>query len=74
MVGRARTSSEMSVGIIELPELGMASADLDAEVDRADLVCVHPEVDSGRVVGAAKPVLDFRGVTRGIEASNVVRL
>ncbi|HSJ17156.1 MAG TPA: hypothetical protein VK920_03595 [Solirubrobacterales bacterium] len=67
----------MSVGIIELPELGMASADLDHEVGRADLVCVitaHPEVDSGRVVGAAKLVLDLRGVTRGIEASNVVRL
>jgi UDP-N-acetyl-D-glucosamine dehydrogenase len=61
----------------ELPELGMASADLDAELARSDLVCVitaHPEIDYGRVVDGAALVLDFRGVTRGIEASNLVRL
>jgi UDP-N-acetyl-D-glucosamine dehydrogenase len=61
----------------ELPELGMASADLDAELARSDLVCVitaHPEIDYGHVVDGAELVLDFRGVTRGIEASNLVRL
>jgi len=61
----------------ELPELGKASADLDEELARADLVCVitaHPEVDYRRVVSAAELVLDFRGVTRGIEAANLVRL
>jgi UDP-N-acetyl-D-glucosamine dehydrogenase len=61
----------------ELSELGMRSVELDAELSRADLVCVitpHPEVDYRRVVEDAALVLDFRGSTRGIEASNLVRL
>jgi UDP-N-acetyl-D-glucosamine dehydrogenase len=63
--------------VAELPELGMHSADLDKEVRSADLVCVitaHPEVDYARVVGDAELVLDFHGVTRGLEAPNLVRL
>jgi hypothetical protein len=43
----------------------------------ADLTCVitaHPEIDYRKVVGDAALVLDFRGVPRGIEASNLVRL
>jgi UDP-N-acetyl-D-glucosamine dehydrogenase len=61
----------------ELPELGLASAELDDEIGAADLVCIvtaHPEVDHGRLVREAKLVLDLRGVTRGIEAPNLVRL
>jgi UDP-N-acetyl-D-glucosamine dehydrogenase len=61
----------------ELAELGKRSAELDDELERADLVCVitaHPEVDYRRVVAEAGLVLDFRGVTRGIEAANLVRL
>jgi UDP-N-acetyl-D-glucosamine dehydrogenase len=61
----------------ELPELGLASADLAAELGQADLACVitaHPEVDYQRVVAESPLVLDFRGVTRGIKAENLVRL
>jgi UDP-N-acetyl-D-glucosamine dehydrogenase len=61
----------------ELAELGMRSADLDEELDGADLVCVitpHPDVDYRRVVERAALVLDFRGITRGIDAQNLVRL
>jgi len=61
----------------ELPELGLTSADLDAELAAADIVCIvtaHPEVDHERVVREAQLVLDFRGVTRGITAPNLVRL
>ncbi len=61
----------------ELAELGMRSADLDEELDGADLVSVitpHPEVDYRRVVERAALVLDFRGITRGIDAQNLVRL
>jgi UDP-N-acetyl-D-glucosamine dehydrogenase len=61
----------------ELAELDMASVDLQPELERADLACVitaHPEVDYRRVVDAAELVLDFRGVTRGIEAANLVRM
>ncbi len=61
----------------ELPEHGLASVDLDAELAGADAVCIvtaHPEVDYERVVREAQLVLDFRGVTRGIAAPNLVRL
>jgi UDP-N-acetyl-D-glucosamine dehydrogenase len=61
----------------ELAEFGLASADLDAELARADLVMIvtaHPEVDYERVVREAALVLDLRGVTRGIEAANLVQL
>ena len=61
----------------ELPEFSLASAELEAELGRADLVAIvtaHPEVDYERVVREAALVLDFRGVTRGIGAQNLVRL
>jgi len=63
--------------IPELPEFSLASADLGAELGRADLVAIvtaHPEVDYERVVRETALVLDFRGVTRGIGAENLVRL
>ena len=61
----------------ELPDLELASADLDESLGAADLVCIvtaHPSIDYGRVVDDSSLVLDFRGVTRGIEAANLVRL
>jgi UDP-N-acetyl-D-glucosamine dehydrogenase len=61
----------------ELPEFGLASADLGSELGRADLVMVvtaHGEVDYERVAREASLVLDLRGVTRGIEAANLVYL
>jgi UDP-N-acetyl-D-glucosamine dehydrogenase len=60
-----------------LPELALASTDLDEGLATADLACIvtaHPEVDYQRVVREAKLVLDLRGVTRGIEAANLARL
>jgi UDP-N-acetyl-D-glucosamine dehydrogenase len=61
----------------ELPALGLASVDLDealAGADVAAIVTAHPELDYERVVAQAPLVVDFRGVTRQIEADNVVRL
>jgi UDP-N-acetyl-D-glucosamine dehydrogenase len=61
----------------ELPELSLASASLDESLAAADLVCIltaHPELDYERVVEDSALVLDFRGVTRGIQAGNLVRL
>jgi UDP-N-acetyl-D-glucosamine dehydrogenase len=61
----------------ELAEFGLSSTDLAEGLPAADLVCIvtaHPEVDHQKVVDEAKLVLDFRGVTRGIKAQNVVRL
>jgi UDP-N-acetyl-D-glucosamine dehydrogenase len=61
----------------ELTEFALSSGDLDEELRRADIACIvtaHPEVDYERVVQEAPLVLDFRGVTRGIRAENLVRL
>jgi hypothetical protein len=38
------------------------------------IVTAHPELDVERLVRDAPLVVDFRGVTRGIEAPNLVRL
>jgi len=40
----------------------------------ACIVTAHPELDPAQVVSRAPLVVDFRGVTRGIEAENLVRL
>jgi UDP-N-acetyl-D-glucosamine dehydrogenase len=61
----------------ELSELELRSAELEQELPQADLVCVitpHPQIDYERVVAESRLVLDFRGVTRGISAENLVRL
>jgi UDP-N-acetyl-D-glucosamine dehydrogenase len=61
----------------ELADQGLASVDLDEGLREADVVAVvtpHPEIDYEQVVSIAPLVVDFRGVTRGIEAANVVRL
>src|SRR5215213_281122 len=62
--------------VAELPDLDLASAGLDESLAAADLVCIvtaHPTIDYRQVVDDSSLVLDFRGVTRGIEAANLVR-
>jgi len=61
----------------ELPGHGLSSVELDGalrECDLAAIVTAHPDVDYETVVATAPLVVDFRGVTRGIEADNLVRL
>ncbi len=61
----------------ELPGHGLSSVELDGalrECDLAAIVTAHPDVDYEAVVATAPLVVDFRGVTRGIEADNLVRL
>jgi UDP-N-acetyl-D-glucosamine dehydrogenase len=63
--------------VSELPDFDLASVDLDAALAEADLVCIvtaHSAIDYQSVVDNAPLVVDFRGVTRGIPAHNVVRL
>ena len=63
--------------VAELTDLGLSSADLNealASADLAAIVTAHPEVDYEAVVSTAALVVDFRGVTRAIEAENLVRL
>ena len=61
----------------QIAELGLSSVVLDEELGRCDIACVitaHAEVDYERVVADAPLVVDFRGVTRGITADNLIRL
>jgi len=61
----------------ELPGHGLASVELEQGVADADLVAivtVHPGIDYAEVVSNAALVVDFRGITRGVAAENLVRL
>ena len=57
----------------ELADLGLRSEWPD-EADCVVIVTAHPGLDVERLVREAPLVVDFRGVTRGIEAPNLVRL
>jgi UDP-N-acetyl-D-glucosamine dehydrogenase len=61
----------------ELPRLGLSSVDLDtalASADVAAIVTAHPSLDYTAVAAATPLLVDFRGVTRGIDAENLIRL
>jgi UDP-N-acetyl-D-glucosamine dehydrogenase len=73
------TLSYHDAHVDELPAFGLSSEPLGEILARADLaliVTAHSAVDYAEVVANAKQVLDFRGVTRGldVESANVVRL
>ncbi|HEV7615801.1 MAG TPA: nucleotide sugar dehydrogenase [Solirubrobacterales bacterium] len=58
----------------ELPEFGLGSVDLEPALATADLVAIvtaHPGIDYADVVSRTSLVVDFRGVTRGIDAANL---
>jgi UDP-N-acetyl-D-glucosamine dehydrogenase len=57
----------------ELPELGLSS-EWPQEPDCTAIVTAHPDLDVERILRESPLVVDFRGVTRGIEAPNLVRL
>jgi UDP-N-acetyl-D-glucosamine dehydrogenase len=59
-----------------LPEFGLASVPLE-DIDGADavvLVTAHPGVDHAALATEAQLFVDLRGVTRGLQLENVVRL
>jgi len=61
----------------ELPELGLRSVDLEQGLDGVDIVAVvtaHPGIDYEQLIAKAPRTIDFRGVTRGLEADNLSRL
>jgi len=61
----------------ELPELDLTAESVDVVLDGADvavIVTAHRGLDVEAIVRSAPLVVDFRGVTRGIEANNLVRL
>jgi UDP-N-acetyl-D-glucosamine dehydrogenase len=61
----------------ELRDFDLASVDLDSALRSADvaaIVTAHPGIDYGAVVAAAPLTIDFRGVTREIDAESLIRL
>jgi UDP-N-acetyl-D-glucosamine dehydrogenase len=61
----------------KLADFDLASEPLERLLDGVDcavIVTAHPGLDVERIVAGAPLVVDFRGVTRGIEAPNLVRL
>jgi UDP-N-acetyl-D-glucosamine dehydrogenase len=61
----------------ELPDFDLSSEGLSAALDGCDaavIVTAHPGLDVRQVLEVAPLVVDFRGVTRGIQAPNLVRL
>jgi UDP-N-acetyl-D-glucosamine dehydrogenase len=63
--------------VAELPQFGLSSVDLGqglGDADVAAIVTAHPQLDYEAVVSESALVVDFRGVTRGLEAANLVRL
>jgi UDP-N-acetyl-D-glucosamine dehydrogenase len=61
----------------KLAELGLSSVDLDEALASSDVVAIvtaHPSLDYEEVAARAPLVVDFRGVTRGIDAKNLIRL
>jgi UDP-N-acetyl-D-glucosamine dehydrogenase len=57
----------------ELPDLGLRS-EWPEDADCVVIVTAHPGLDLQRLVQESPLVVDFRGVTRGIEAPHLVRL
>src|SRR6188472_1923128 len=61
----------------DLPKLGLSSVELDAALAAADvtaIVTAHPSLDYEAIAAATPLLVDFRGVTRGIDAENLIRL
>ena len=59
----------------ELHALGLRSEDpRESGAEFSCIVTAHPEVDHRAIVEASQLVVDFRGVTRGVDADNVVLL
>jgi len=61
----------------QLPDFGLESVDLESGLRSADVVAIitpHPGIDYGEVVSTAALTIDFRGVTRELEAPSLIRL
>jgi UDP-N-acetyl-D-glucosamine dehydrogenase len=81
IIGRLQNlGAEVSYHDAFVPELkgqGLANVDLEEGLREADIVAIvtaHPGMDFERIVAQAPLVIDFRGVTREIEAENLIRL
>jgi UDP-N-acetyl-D-glucosamine dehydrogenase len=63
--------------VASLAKFGLESVPLDPAVAEADvvvLVTAHPEIDHASVAARSALFVDLRGVTRGVNVENLVRL
>ncbi len=63
--------------VASLPALGLSNVALEEGLDGVDavvLVTAHPGIDYGEIAARVPLFLDFRGVTRGRHAENLIRL
>jgi UDP-N-acetyl-D-glucosamine dehydrogenase len=61
----------------ELRSRGLSSVEVDGALEGSDVAAIvtgHPGFDYEQIVASAPLVVDFRGVTRGIESETLVRL
>jgi UDP-N-acetyl-D-glucosamine dehydrogenase len=61
----------------ELPAEGLTSVDLDEALAATDLLAIvtaHPGVDHAAAIATVPLAIDFRGISRGLDADNVERL
>ena len=77
LAGRGAELAYNDPHVAELPEFGLVHEELDQALEGADVAVVvtaHPSLDLDKVLATAPLVVDFRGVTRGKSAPNLVRL
>ena len=77
LAGRGAKLSYHDEFVPALSDLGLSSVALDVAVADADavvLVTAHPGIDHLQLARDAALFVDLRGVTRGIDAPNIVRL
>jgi UDP-N-acetyl-D-glucosamine dehydrogenase len=75
--GRGGIVSYHDAYVPSLSTLGLESVPLDDAVAEADvvvLVTAHPDVDYASVAARSALFVDLRGVTRGLQVENLVRL
>jgi UDP-N-acetyl-D-glucosamine dehydrogenase len=63
--------------VAQLADFGLRSRPLQEAVGDADLtliVTAHPEVDHAQIAQRSRLLLDLRGVTRSLDAADVIRL
>jgi UDP-N-acetyl-D-glucosamine dehydrogenase len=77
LAGRGGIVSYHDAYVPSLPTLGLENVPLDEAVADADvvvLVTAHPDLDYASVAAQSALFVDLRGVTRGLQVENLVRL
>jgi UDP-N-acetyl-D-glucosamine dehydrogenase len=77
LAGRGGIVSYHDEYVSSLPRLGLESVAVDdavAEADAVVLVTAHPGLDYAAIAARSALFVDLRGVTRGVQVENLVRL